>query len=85
MNPIDKLEETRQALYRLTNKCMVNQRAVDEDKITPQQRDEMNMMLFDGFLLNQATALIEVGRAEGYSKGYNDASKMCEKLLHPLP
>lgn len=38
-----EIEEMRQKLYRFTDSCIINQRAVDEGKITPQARDEMYM------------------------------------------
>ncbi len=37
------VENVRQKIYRFTDHCIINQRAVDRGDITPQDRDEMYM------------------------------------------
>lgn len=43
-------EESRQKLFELIDQAVINFRAVDNDKITPQDRDKMNNRLIDNFL-----------------------------------
>ena len=47
-------QEIRQELYRLSDKVVINQRAVDDGNITPTQREELNMKLFNNFLSQSA-------------------------------
>lgn len=64
-----EIEEMRQKLYRFTDSCIINQRAVDEGKITPQARDEMYMRNANAILdllTSDRLSLVEV--LEGMKK-----------------
>lgn len=55
---LDSLE-IRTLLYCLTDKVIINHRANDRGDITPQQRDEMNMRLFNKFRADLLQILIK--------------------------
>jgi len=60
-------KDIRQELYKMTDKLIINQRAVDKGDIMPQDRDEMNGKLFDDFIRQELI--------EEFRRGYNQCLK----------